>query len=77
MEPGHDHYRQGAQASVYNLITTDSKWAELKAVKDGKVYIRPSDPFSWFDGPPGSQPDYRPVLDGQEALPGTDRRSTT
>jgi iron complex transport system substrate-binding protein len=45
---------RGAQASVYKLITTDSKWAELKAVKDGKVYIRPSDPFSWFDGPPGA-----------------------
>jgi iron complex transport system substrate-binding protein len=45
---------RGAQASVYNLITTDSKWAELKAVKDGKVYIRPSDPYSWFDGPPGA-----------------------
>ncbi len=36
------------------MITTDSKWAELKAVKDGKVYIRPSDPYSWFDGPPGA-----------------------
>ncbi|MBW6423401.1 iron ABC transporter substrate-binding protein [Rhizobium sp. XQZ8] len=32
---------------------TDPLWANIAAVKDGKVYPTPSMPFGWFDSPPG------------------------
>jgi iron complex transport system substrate-binding protein len=43
---------RGAQASLFNYITTDPIWGELRAVKEKRVYIRPENPISWFDGPP-------------------------
>lgn len=43
---------RGTQQSLYELITTDPKWAQVKAVKDKRVYVRPVNPLSWFDGPP-------------------------
>jgi iron complex transport system substrate-binding protein len=39
--------------NLYRNIRTDARWTELRAVKNGKVYRRPDNPFSWFDGPPG------------------------
>jgi iron complex transport system substrate-binding protein len=44
---------RGSQASLYSAITTDEKWADLQAVQSGKVSLRPDNPLSWFDGPPG------------------------
>ncbi len=44
---------RGSQATLYNTITTSTTWGQLAAVQNGKVYIRPDNPFSWFDGPPG------------------------
>jgi iron complex transport system substrate-binding protein len=44
---------RGSQASLYKTILTDSRWAQTRAVKNGKVFIRPDNPISWFDGPPG------------------------
>jgi iron complex transport system substrate-binding protein len=44
---------RGSQATLYNTITTSPTWNQLDAVKNGQVYIRPDNPFSWFDGPPG------------------------
>lgn len=44
---------RGSQTSLYQTITTDQRWAGLRAVQEGKVFIRPDNPFSWFDGPPG------------------------
>jgi iron complex transport system substrate-binding protein len=38
--------------SAYNLITTDSKWKSIKAVKNNRVYKVPSQPMGWFDHPP-------------------------
>lgn len=38
----------------YNKVYTDSKWANVKAVKDHQVYISPQSPFKWFDRPPGA-----------------------
>lgn len=35
------------------LIRTDSKWENIQAVKNGRVYTMPSTPFSWCDRPPG------------------------
>ncbi|WP_411678530.1 ABC transporter substrate-binding protein [Caproicibacter sp.] len=37
---------------LYQRITSDSAWASLKAVKDGKVYRIPSTPYSFLGNPP-------------------------
>jgi iron complex transport system substrate-binding protein len=34
------------------LIRTDSNWAPIKAVRDGRVYTMPNVPYSWCDRPP-------------------------
>jgi iron complex transport system substrate-binding protein len=44
---------RAADATLYDQILTDPVWANLQAVKDGHVYLRPNNPFSWFDGPAG------------------------
>ncbi|XHH09064.1 MAG: ABC transporter substrate-binding protein [Candidatus Bathyarchaeia archaeon] len=44
---------RGSQASLYNTIMSSTAWNQLDAVKNGKVVIRPDNPYSWFDGPPG------------------------
>jgi iron complex transport system substrate-binding protein len=44
---------RGSQASLYQAIMNDQRWAGLRAVQEGKVILRPDNPFSWFDGPPG------------------------
>ena len=38
----------------YNKVYSDSKWANVKAVKNHQVYISPQSPFKWFDRPPGA-----------------------
>ena len=35
------------------VITHDTAWSDIGAVKRGKVYLSPSLPFGWVDGPPG------------------------
>lgn len=44
---------RGSQATLYQTITTDSRWSELRAVKNKQVFLRQDNPLSWFDGPPG------------------------
>ncbi len=44
---------RAADATLYDQILSDPVWANLQAVQDGRVYLRPNNPFSWFDGPPG------------------------
>jgi iron complex transport system substrate-binding protein len=44
---------RGSQATLYKTILTDTRWSQLRAVKNKKAAIRPDNPFSWFDGPPG------------------------
>jgi len=41
-----------ADKKAYELITTDKAWANLKAVKDKKVYQAPSLPYNWVGRPP-------------------------
>ena len=38
----------------YNNVYADSKWDNVKAVKNHQVYISPQSPFKWFDRPPGA-----------------------
>jgi iron complex transport system substrate-binding protein len=40
------------EKNPYQTITTNSRWAGIKAVKEHHVYKVPSEPFSWFDHPP-------------------------
>lgn len=35
-----------------DIIPEDPNWAEIQAVKDGRVYTMPNTPFSWCDRPP-------------------------
>lgn len=44
---------RSAQLTTYNYIMSNSTWQQIDAVKNNKVYIRPDNPCSWFDGPPG------------------------
>jgi iron complex transport system substrate-binding protein len=37
---------------VYNDIMFDSMWKNLKAVKNGRIYLVPNQPFNWIDRPP-------------------------
>lgn len=44
------------RASQENLrmeILGHPRWNDIAAVQDKRVYTRPDNPFSWFDGPPG------------------------
>ncbi len=34
-------------------VMTDPTWANLRAVKEGRVYRAPTLPYGWFDSPPG------------------------
>ena len=44
---------RSTQATLYNSIMSDAQWGQLRAVKDKNVFVRPQNPYSWFDGPPG------------------------
>ena len=44
---------RSSQQSTYDYIMNDSLWNQLDCVKRGALYIRPDNPTSWFDGPPG------------------------
>ncbi len=39
------------ESNVYEQITTGSRWADISAVKTGRVYQIPRGPFDWFDRP--------------------------
>ncbi len=42
-----------AEEDAYRTATTDSRWAELSAVRNGQVHLIPSGPYSFIDTPPG------------------------
>ncbi len=44
---------RGSQTSLFHTVMTDPRWTQLRAVQNRKVAVRPDNPFSWFDGPPG------------------------
>jgi iron complex transport system substrate-binding protein len=46
--------RSALLPGTYNdIMASDSLWQALDCVKRGAVYIKPGNPASWFDGPPG------------------------
>ena len=34
-------------------VRTDALWRDMRAVREGRVYVAPLQPFPWFDAPPG------------------------
>ncbi|MCJ2135163.1 iron ABC transporter substrate-binding protein [Methylobacterium sp. J-026] len=34
-------------------VRTDPLWRDLRAVREGRIYLAPQQPFPWFDAPPG------------------------
>lgn len=40
------------EREAYDRIRNDPRWRQIKAVKDGRVYMIPKGPFNWFDRPP-------------------------
>jgi iron complex transport system substrate-binding protein len=44
---------RSSQANTHDTIMNDEIYQTLVCVQLGKVYVRPDNPTSWFDGPPG------------------------
>jgi iron complex transport system substrate-binding protein len=44
---------RSSQAATYKAILASADWQLLNCVKLRKVFVRPDNPTSWFDGPPG------------------------
>ncbi len=44
---------RSTQATLYDAVMSDATWGQLRAVKNNNVCVRPQNPYSWFDGPPG------------------------
>lgn len=42
-----------ADAAFLQALRTDPIWANVAAVRDGRVYRAPAVPYGWFDTPPG------------------------
>lgn len=38
--------------SFYYRVWSDPAWRQVKAVRDGRIYLVPRSPFNWFDRPP-------------------------
>jgi iron complex transport system substrate-binding protein len=41
------------RGGAYEDIRTNPDWAQIQAVKDGRVYAMPNEPWAWCDRPPG------------------------
>ncbi|MGI6499136.1 MAG: ABC transporter substrate-binding protein [Oscillospiraceae bacterium] len=41
-----------APNSIFSSVKTDANWKTLKAVKNGKVYEVPGNPYNWIANPP-------------------------
>lgn len=58
------------EPDFYRDVFSDPLWRQLRAVRNGRVYLAPHDPFGWFDRPPSVNrligvPWLAEVLDGQ------------
>ena len=49
---GHEGTKMYSDAGTFAMIQTDERWANLRAVKNGKVFTTPCYPFNWQDMPP-------------------------
>jgi iron complex transport system substrate-binding protein len=46
--------KEAENGDLYRQILSESAWGRVKAVRNRRVYRIPSDPFDWFDRPPGA-----------------------
>ena len=40
------------ESDFFNGTRSDDVWKSVKAVRDGRVYVAPTEPFPWLDFPP-------------------------
>lgn len=40
------------ERTAYDIVTTDAAWRELRAVKSGRCYEIPAEPYCWLSSPP-------------------------
>lgn len=40
------------EKAFFDSVKTDPKWKNIKAVKNGEIYLVPKVPFNWIDRPP-------------------------
>jgi iron complex transport system substrate-binding protein len=40
------------EPSFFRHVQRDRRWRDIRAVREGKVYLEPDTPFSWMDRPP-------------------------
>lgn len=40
------------EKTFFDAVFTDSRWKNLRAVREKRVYLIPYEPFNWFDRPP-------------------------
>jgi iron complex transport system substrate-binding protein len=40
------------ERTFYDSVMKDPRWKNVKAVKDGRIYLIPRAPYNWFDRPP-------------------------
>jgi iron complex transport system substrate-binding protein len=40
------------EKTFYDSVTKDQRWQNVKAAKEGRVYLIPRAPYNWFDRPP-------------------------
>jgi iron complex transport system substrate-binding protein len=43
-----------SNSQFYKSVYSNPQWQTINAVKNKEVYLVPSSPFNWFEGPPGA-----------------------
>lgn len=44
----------GMKGDFYSKVYSDTRWSNINAIKNKKIYITPSLPFNWVDRPPSA-----------------------
>jgi iron complex transport system substrate-binding protein len=39
--------------ALFATISTSAQWSGVRAVRERRIYLSPSNPFGWIDSPPG------------------------
>ena len=58
------------EEAFFKRIFLDSRWGRIRAVREKKVYLIPSQPFNWFDRPPSFNAPHRGEMGGEPPLSG-------
>ena len=41
-----------SERDVYESVSSDPAWKELRAIREGRYYLVPTDPYNWLSNPP-------------------------